>query len=97
MIDVTRLLNSVGKKIFVDYYQDFKKKYIDKDELAQKLLYENPNAKKIGGQITRISCAQRIFANNLNLEALSIILSSNRLNNETLAKARRILNEEMKM
>lgn len=65
MSDVVRLLNSVGKQIFVNYYYDFKDLNVDKNYLAQKLLKENPKATSIGGQTTRINCAHRIFANNL--------------------------------
>ena len=35
--DVVRLLNSVGKRIFIEYYYDFKN-VTDKNALAQKLL-----------------------------------------------------------
>lgn len=56
MMDYIRLVNSIGKKIFVNYYYEFKDKSIDKKQLAEKLLSENPNATKIGGQYTRISC-----------------------------------------
>lgn len=88
MADVVRLLNSVGKKIFVEYYDDFKN-VTDKNALAQKLLQENTNASSIGGQMTRINCAVRIFDNNLQLEALDIVLNA-RVDDKTIAKARKL-------
>ncbi|QOR36886.1 hypothetical protein IMX26_08795 [Clostridium sp. 'deep sea'] len=94
MSDINRWLNSVGKKIFVDYYYNFKQINLDKNTFAQRLLEENPNATRISGQLTRISCAQRIFRNNLQIEALLLIIDSNRLSNATINKARAILEKE---
>lgn len=94
MIDVNSCLNSVGKKIFVDFYYDFKNLQLDKDVLAKKLLDNNPNASKISGQIIRINFARKIFDNNLEREALEIIVSSNRLDEETIRKAQEILNND---
>lgn len=94
MGDVVRLLNSVGKQVFVDYYYDLKDLEADKKALAQKLLEQNPKATSIGGQLTRINCAHRIFANNLEKEALEIILNSNRLDENIIKKARDIISKE---
>lgn len=87
MEDVNRMLNSVGKKIFIDYYYEFKNFNMDKDILAQKLLEENPKARKLSGQFIRISFARKIFSNNMQKEALGIIINSNRLDKDTLKKA----------
>ncbi|MEY8304559.1 hypothetical protein [Anaerosalibacter bizertensis] len=94
MEDVNRMLNSVGKKIFVDHYYEFKDLNISKDLLAKKLLEENPNSKKLSGQLIRISFARKIFANNLQKEALEIILNSNRLDEKTIKKAEEIIERE---
>ena len=88
MIDVVRLLNSIGKKIFINYYKDFKN-VSDKKALAIKLLRENPNASTLTGQITRISCAVRIFDNQLQIEALNIIINA-RLDDATITKAKKL-------
>lgn len=94
MENVNRMLNSVGKKIFVDHYYEFKDLNISKDLLAKKLLEENPNARKLSGQFIRISFARKIFANNLQKEALEIILNSNRLDEKTIKKAEEIIKRE---
>lgn len=94
MKDVSRLLESVGKKIFIDYYNYFKNINVDKRELAEKLLLENPNANTIGGQVTRVNCARRIFENNLEIEALNIIIKSRRLDEDTINKAENLLRTE---
>lgn len=89
MTTVTRALNSVGKKCFVDYYNDFKV-CSDKNALAQKLFAQNSSASSLSAQITRINYAQWIFQNSCEKEALEIILSSRRLDAETMMKARQI-------
>ena len=95
MEDVNRMLNSVGKKVFVDYYYEFKDLKMDKDVLAQKLLDENPNARKLSGQFVRINFARKIFSNNLQKEALNIIINSNRLDEDTIKKTMEIREAEV--
>jgi len=94
-MDTLRLLNSIGKEIFINYFYDFKN-CKDKSALAQKLLEENSKATKIGGQLTRISCAVRIINNkNALTEALDIVINSNRLSNEIIHKAHNIKIKEL--
>jgi len=94
-MDTQRLLNSVGKEIFVNYFYDFKN-CTNKAILAQKLLDENPKATELGGQITRINCASRIINDkNALKEALAIILSSKRLSYDIISKARKIKSNEI--
>ena len=62
MTTVERALNSIGKKCFIDYYEDFKN-CNDKEVLARKLLTKNRNATSITAQLTRINYAQWIFDN----------------------------------
>lgn len=91
--DLKRLLNSIGKEIFVRYYNDFK--YVkDKDKFAEKLLSENESATSIGGQLTRINCAKRIFENKKEIEALKIICDSKRMREDIKQIARKIIKKE---
>ncbi len=91
MTTVERALNSIGKKCFIDYYDEFK--YCnDKEVLARKLLTNNSNATSITAQMTRINYAQWIFDNHKEKEALSIIINSNRLDDVTKRKAREFYN-----
>ncbi len=87
MTTVERALNSIGKKCFIDYYDDFKN-CADKKVLACKLLTSNINATSITAQMTRINYAQWIFENHKEKEALSIIIDSSRLDYITKRKAR---------
>lgn len=94
MTSLVRKLNSIGKKVFVDYYYDFKYLNLDKNKLAQKLLDGNPKAETISGQLIRIGYARQIFSENVQREALEIICSSKRLDTVTIKKARKIINDE---
>lgn len=91
MTTVERALNSIGKKCFIDYYEDFKSS-IDKNALTQKLLANNMNATSPSAQMTRINYAQWIFNNNKENEALCIVINSNRLDDATKKKAREYFN-----
>lgn len=91
MTTVDRALNSIGKKCFIDYYDDFRS-CTDKNALTWKLLANNKNTTSLSAQMTRINCAQWIFDNNKETEALSIIINSNRLDDVTKKKAREYFN-----
>ena len=71
MTTVERALNSIGKKCFIDYYEDFKN-CNDKEVLARKLLANNSNATSITAQMTRINYARWIFDNHKEKEALNV-------------------------
>jgi len=92
MTTIKRALNSIGKKCFIDYYEEFKN-CNDKDILAYKLLVNNDKATSIEAQITRINYAKWIFANHKEKDALSIIINSNRLDCITKRKARELYNK----
>ena len=92
MTTVERALNSIGKKCFVDYYEDFRDCF-DKAALARKLLANNKSATSITAQMTRVNYAKWIFENHKEKEALSIIISSKRLDETTRARARVLLRE----
>lgn len=92
--DVQKKLKSIGKAIFVEYYNDFKNINYDTHKLANKLLKENPNAYSITAQRTRISNARSIFKNNEQISALEEIIISN-IEETILAKAKKLLREEM--
>ena len=53
-------LAAVGKAVFVNFYYDFKDFSISKDELAKKILSENPGSKS-DSQNFRIPRARHIF------------------------------------
>ncbi|MBE6846659.1 MAG: hypothetical protein E7503_00780 [Ruminococcus sp.] len=86
MTTLERALSSIGKKCFVDYFDDFKT-CNDKAALARKLLTTNSNATSITAQMTRINYARWIFDTHQEKEALYIIITSNRLDDVTKRKA----------
>lgn len=57
MTTVERALNSIGKKCFIDYYEDFRC-CTDKNALTQKILANNKNTTSPSAQMTRINYAQ---------------------------------------
>lgn len=93
-MDLERALNSVGKSIFIKYYDDFKSQNKDKKTLAQKLLNDNNKEKSENAQMTRIYYAYKIFENNMQKQALEIIISS-KVSEEIKEKAKKILENEI--
>ena len=87
-MDLIRTLNSVGKSTFVKYYYNFKNK--SREECID-LFDENYTDK---AKATRTGHAQRIFRENKNIEALELILQSNRVDEYTLKAAKGILTNE---
>ncbi len=87
-MDLVRTLNSVGKTIFIKYYYDFKLK--TREECISNFVEPYTDYAKS----TRTGHAQRIFRENKQIEALSIIIESNRLDEETISRAKEILLEE---
>lgn len=84
-MDLIRTLNSIGKSTFVKYYYSFKDK--SREEcIAQ--FDENYTDK---AKSTRTGHAQRIFRENKNLDALEIIIKSNRVDDATRTKAKEIM------
>ena len=87
-MDLIRVLNSVGKATFVKYYNNFKTK--SREECIA--LFDEPytdNAKS-----TRTGHAQHIFRENMQVEALQIIVDSNRVTAEMKKQAEKLLQEE---
>lgn len=84
-------LRSIGKNIFVRYFDEFKNTNVDREELAKKLLNENPKASSIDAQKTRISNARKIFELRMEREALEIIINSDKVERNVVERAKKIL------
>lgn len=105
MAELIRLLNTVGKKSFVDFYEEYKNLFLLKDHItmekkllvAKKLLNENSEAKTESGQLTRINAAIRIFNMGQEKEALEIIHKSThpKITPAVKQRASQLLNEEL--
>ncbi|MEC0183117.1 hypothetical protein [Paenibacillus peoriae] len=85
-IDLVRLLNSIGKRVFVEYYEVFSNNQMSNDEKISKL----PEEYKINGSRTRVNCANKIFESGLEKEALNIIVNS-RTEKKAIEKAETLL------
>ena len=91
--DLNKTLAAVGKAVFVNFYYDFKDSSISKDELAKKILLENPGSKS-ESQNFRIPRARHIFELGQEKEALRIIIESKRVDPKAREKAKEILSKE---
>ena len=85
-------LNAIGKAAFVRFYYDFKDATIPTDILAEKILRESPRARS-ARQGFRIPRARHIFALGQELEALEIIIASERVDLESRQRAKEILEQ----
>ncbi|WP_075619821.1 hypothetical protein [Paenisporosarcina indica] len=85
-------LRSIGKEIFVEYFEEFRDLNVDREELAKKLLKDNPKAISLDAQKTRISNARKIFELKMEIEALDNIVKSDRLKDIIRGKAKRTAN-----
>ncbi|MDR1630143.1 MAG: hypothetical protein LBS36_08035 [Oscillospiraceae bacterium] len=84
-MDLIRVLNSVGMSTFIKYYYNFKNKSREECITA----FEEPYTDK--AKSTRTGHAQRIFRENMHLEALEIIAKSNRVDPITAHSAKEIM------
>lgn len=84
-------LRSIGKYIFVKYFEEFRNENFGREELARKLLNENPKASSIDAQKTRISNARRIFELGMERDALINIINSDKLESSIVEKAKEIV------
>ena len=92
--DLNKTLAAVGKAVFVNFYYDFKDFSISKDELAKKILSENPGSKS-DSQNFRIPRARHIFESGQEKEALRIIIESKLVDKKAIEKAKNILVKEI--
>ncbi len=86
-------LNAIGKAVFVNFYYDFKDMAISTEELSKKLLRENPRSRSVR-QGFRIPRARHIFEMGQEIDALKIIIHSERVDIEAREKATEILLHE---
>lgn len=92
--DVGTLLNSIGKKTFIKYYEAFKDMDISHQEMIDRLALD-PQKFTFTSMGNKTSSARRIFREGLEVEALQIILGS-KADIGTVEKARMLLDKELK-
>jgi|GEM_PF-873881 len=92
--DVGTLLNSIGKRTFIKYYEAFKDMDISHPEMIDRLALDPQKFSSIT-MPNKTSSARRIFREGLEIEALQIIVES-RTDVESVKKARILLDKELK-
>lgn len=92
LINIERHINSIGRKTFVDYYEIFKEATADSDnqkEYLEKMSKEwTPKARR-----SRLAHAISIFRCKCEKRALEMIIKSTRLDEETIERAKMLLNQ----
>lgn len=94
-VDLHTNLQAVGKAVFANFYYDFKDATLSDEALAKKLYEENP-ASKSANQNFRIPRARHIFQSGQQIEALKIVIHSERVDFDARERAQIILAQELK-
>jgi hypothetical protein len=84
--ETMEILNKIGKSTFIEHYYDFKHNLTPADDLPEDFTTNSKRSRK--------SKARRIFREGLQLEALQIIMNSNRLDPSIINKAKEIYEKE---
>ena len=87
--NLIRLINSIGKSTFVRYYREFADSRLSIQDVVAIL----PQEYTLKSRNSRTSHARKIFRDGLEKEALELILHSERVDDETINQARRLLSE----
>jgi hypothetical protein len=87
-MDLLRTLNSVGKSTFIKYYYNFKNR--SREECISG--FDESYTDK--AKSTRTGHAQRIFRENMQFEALKVIIESTRVDSTTINRAVEIMLKE---
>lgn len=86
---LNKKLNSIGKRIFVQYFHEFGDSVISQQDIV--VLLQNEKSFTPQASATRTSNARRIFRDGLEDQALSIIADSNRIGRKVADEARALL------
>lgn len=87
--EILRLLNSIGKRVFVEYYEVFKDSGLSTDDKISKL----PEEYSYNGSRTRVNCANRIFENKCQTRALQMVTNA-KVEDWVISKANKLLIEQ---
>lgn len=86
---LNRVLQSIGKGCFVEYYEKFNDSSFSNQDLVELLMLENNYTEN--GSKTRVSQSRRIIKENAVKDALNNIVMSGHTKEEARLGARRIL------
>ena len=87
--EILRLLNSIGKRVFVEYYEVFKNSGLSTDDKIGKL----PGEYSYNGSRTRVNCANRLFESKCQRRALHMVTNA-KVEDWVVSKANKLLTEE---
>lgn len=93
---VESMLKAAGKAMFITFYYDLKDFSLSDKYLCEKVYRESPTAKS-PNQRYKVPRAREIFKTNQQIDALKIVINSNKLSPEIIVQAKKILQEEMKL
>lgn len=88
-MDLERLLKSIGKSTFIKYYYYFKNQSRETCIAAFTEHYTDKS------KSSRTGHAKSIFSERLQKDALQLIIKSDRVDENTIARAREILKSEL--
>lgn len=91
--DVGEVLNSIGKRTFIKYYEAFKDSDISNQEMIDRLGLDSKDFSTLA-KASKTSKARKIFREGLEIEALLIIVDS-RADLDVVEKARKLLDMEL--
>ena len=90
MINIGRLLNSIGKECFVKYFDEFKSNKLSNSELAE--IISNQENYSLQATKVRVNSARKIIKFENEREALELIIDSKRLESDIVEDAKKIYN-----
>lgn len=85
------LLKKIGKRVFVQYFHEFGDEGLSNQDVVA--LLENEESFQPQASAARVANARRIFSDNMEAEALSIIAASNRMEQKITDEARALLTQ----
>lgn len=92
-VDVHSMLKAAGKTMFVTFYNDLKDFSLSDKYLCEKVYRESPTAKS-PNQRYKVPRAREIFRTNQQIEALEIVIQSEKLSEKIRLEAERLLDIE---
>ena len=88
--ELLRLLNSVGKKCFVDFFAEFGDSRLSNAEVVEML----PSEYTLKARQSRVSTARRILREGAAREALEIVAASEKVDISAARRAWKLLDRE---
>lgn len=95
-VDVHSMLKAAGKTMFVKFYNDLKDFSLSDKYLCEKVYKESPTAKS-PNQRYKVPRAREVFRTNQQIEALELIIRSEKLPADIIAEAKRLLEVELSL